>query len=84
MKTNNEPVPEINFSKYSVIWYANRGSGASFVESIEVIGELDKVVTKIGVYYSDFGSSHLNLWKIPKTNKDVVFEESKKYETRGP
>jgi len=82
INTNDAPVPQIDFNNYSVIWYANRGSGASFVNSIDVIEDSDQVVVKIGIFYSDFGSSHLNLWKVPKITKEVIFEEIKQFETR--
>lgn len=84
INTNNAPVPQIDFNSYSVIWYANRGSGASFVESIKVLEEPQNVKVKISIFYSDFGSSHLNLWKVSKIGKEVVFEEVKQFETRGP
>jgi len=78
------PAPEIDFEQHSVIWYTNKGSGASFVESIKVFEEQQNVRVKIGLFYSDFGSSHLNLWRVSKINKEVIFEESKHFETRGP
>ena len=82
--TNDSPVPEIDFNHYSVIWYANRGSGASFVESIRIMEEPQDLKIKIRVFYSDFGSSHLNLWKVSKISKEIVFEEVKRFETMGP
>ena len=41
--TNDAPAPQIDFNNYSVIWYANRGSGASFVDSIEVFKEQQNI-----------------------------------------
>jgi len=84
-KHEPQPVmPVIDFSKYSVIWYADRGSNASFTTLKEVLEYDDFIEARVTPFYSDFGSSHLNLWTIPKTDKDIRFVETKEYEQRGP
>ena len=81
----NQPVmPTIDFEKYSVIWYADRGTNASFVTLDEVLEQADFLQAKVTLVYSDFGSSHLNLWTIPKTNKTVRFVENRESEKGGP
>jgi len=83
-KNENQPVmPVISFNKNSVIWYADRGVSASFVTMDEVIEYDDFIEAHIVLFYSDFGSSHLNLWTIPKTDKPVQFIETREYEERG-
>jgi len=74
--TNDAPVPQVDFSKNSVIWYADRGSGASFVKSIDVYEEAESITITFGLFYSDFGSSHLNLWKVPRISKIVILKET--------
>lgn len=85
IKTNpNQPImPIIDFEKYSVIWYADRGSRASFVTLNKVLERTDILEAHVALFYSDFGSSNLNLWTIPKTEKSVRFVESREYD-RGP
>ena len=83
-KHEPQPVmPIIDFGKYSVIWYADRGSNASFTTLKEVLEYDDFIEARVIPFYSDFGSSHLNLWTIPKTDKEIRFVETKEYEQRG-
>ena len=84
-KHENQPImPIIDFPKYSVVWYADRCSDASFTTMKEVLEFNDFIQAHLIPFYSDFGSSHLNLWTIPKTDKEVRFVETKEYEQRGP
>lgn len=84
-KNPNQPVmPKVDFDKYSVIWYADRGSNASFVKMNKVVEYQNLVEAYLTLFYSDFGSSHLNLWTIPKTDKEIRFVETKEYEQGGP
>ncbi|MBP9728195.1 MAG: hypothetical protein KBD27_02330 [Candidatus Moranbacteria bacterium] len=83
-KHEPQPVmPVIDFSKYSVIWYADRGSNASFTTLKKVLEYNDFIEAQVTPFYSDFGSSHLNLWTIPKTDKEIRFVETKEYEQGG-
>ena len=80
------PAPQVDFSTNMVLWFAERGVNASFVESVALSPDktsntLNVLVT---VFHSDFGSSHLNLWKIPRTKYNIVLKVKHKYETRGP
>lgn len=81
---NRPIIPTVDFNNYSVIWYADKGKNASFSTATEMIEYDDHIEIHITNFYSDFGSSHLNLWKIPKTTKPVKFIEESKYEERGP
>jgi len=84
-KHENQPVmPIIDFSKHSVIWYADRCSNASFTTMKEALEYDDFIQAHVIPFYSDFGSSDLNLWTIPKTEKEIRFVETKEYEQRGP
>jgi hypothetical protein len=79
--------PQVDFSKDMVLWFADRGVNASFVESLEIAEneETNSFKAIIHVFHSDFGSSHLNLWKIPKTRKEIIIQVEHKYEEhRGP
>jgi len=79
-KAKNNPVmPVIDFNKYSVIWYANRGSGASFVTINEILDFKDVVQVNITLVHSDYLTRVLNLWTIPKTEKSVNFAEETEY-----
>jgi hypothetical protein len=72
-----EPVmPQIDFSKYSVIWYAVRGSNASAVTVNKVVETTDTIEVYATLLYSDYGSNGLNLWTVPKTDKPVRFIET--------
>ena len=84
-KNLNQPpvMPEIDFDKYFVVWYTNGGSGASFVTMNKVVEYQNLIEAHLTLFYSDFGSSHLNLWTIPKTEKGIRFVETKEYEQRG-
>ncbi|HXX58020.1 MAG TPA: hypothetical protein VEI96_08485 [Thermodesulfovibrionales bacterium] len=76
--------PPVDFSKHLVIWFADRGVNASFVESLEITDNegTNSLKAIIHVFHSDFGSSHLNLWKIPKTSKEIIIQVEHKYEER--
>lgn len=83
-KHENQPIMSIiDFSTYSVIWYADRCSNASFTTMKEVLEYNDFIQAHVVPFYSDFGSTHLNLWTILKTEKEVRFVETKEYEQRG-
>jgi len=77
--------PDIDFNRYSVLWFSNRGERASFVELEKIVHaeEGDALEAHIKVVYSDFASKKLNLWRIPKTHRPVVFKEHPVYD-RGP
>ncbi len=77
--------PQIDFGKHMVIWFADRGVHASFVQSLEITEneERNSLNAIVYVFHSDFGSSNLNLWKIPKTDKEIIFKVEHKYD-RGP
>jgi len=77
--------PQVDFSKHMVLWFAERGVHASFVQSLEITENEEKNSLNVIVYvfHSDFGSSNLNLWKIPKTDKEIIFKVEHKYD-RGP
>ena len=84
-KHENQPImPIIDFSKYSVIWYADRCNNASFTTMKNVLEFNDFIQAHVIPFHSDFGSSHLNLWTIPKTDKEIRFVETEEYEQRGP
>lgn len=84
-KHDNQPVmPTVDFSKKSVLWYGDRGGGASFVTMKKVLEFDDVIEAHLVLFHSDFGSSHLNLWTVPKTDKPVRFVETSEYEKRGP
>jgi hypothetical protein len=79
--------PQVDFSKHMVLWFADRGVNASFVESLEIAKneETNSFKAIIHVFHSDFGSSRLNLWKIPKISKEIIIQVEHKYEEhRGP
>jgi len=79
--------PQVDFSKNMILWFADRGANASFVESLEIIEheETNSYKAIIHVFHSDFGSSRLNLWKIPTTRKEIIIQVEHKYEEhRGP
>lgn len=67
--------PPIDFTRNTVLWFSNRGAGASFaeLERVVVSEEGDALEAHIKVVYSDFVSKKLNLWTIPKTHRPVVF-----------
>ncbi|MCF8721496.1 hypothetical protein [Nitrospina gracilis] len=67
--------PPIDFTRHTVLWFSNRGAGASFVELERVVvsEEGDALEAHLKVVYSDFVSKKLNLWTIPKTHRPVVF-----------
>jgi hypothetical protein len=67
--------PRIDFEQYSVVWYATEGKGVSFVDTIEARDYPDKIMVKVTAVHSDYLTNELNLWKIPKVNKTVLFEE---------
>jgi len=84
-KRENQPVtPHVDFDTQSVIWYADRGSNASFVRASKAVEYEDLIEVHITIYHSDFGSSRLNLWTIPKTNKAIRFVETHEYDERAP
>jgi len=75
--------PEVDFQQNTVLWYSNRGARASFVEIKKVVETEHSLTVHIEVTHSDFGSSRLNLWRIPKTDKPVMFKETHFY-NQGP
>jgi len=79
------PPPEIDFNIYQVLWFANRGANASYIESVDLVEdtESDTLTAKVKVWHSDFGSRELNLWKIPRVSKKIIFQETHLYD-RGP
>jgi len=78
-RAENEPIkPTIDFGKYSVIWYSDRYSYASQSELTGVTECENVIFANMKVIYSDYGSSRLRLWKIPKTNKSITFIEEKR------
>lgn len=76
--------PGIDFNRYTVLWFSNRGAGASFVELQKIVhaGEGDALEAHIKVVYSDFVSKKLNLWRIPKTSRPIVFKEHPVYDRK--
>ncbi|NQT71683.1 MAG: hypothetical protein HQ553_02810 [Chloroflexi bacterium] len=78
-------LPQIDFSKNSVLWFADRGVNASFVSLPRVKEDnmAQALIATVYAFYSDYGSSHLNLWKIPPTEKEIVFEIVRDYEQGG-
>ena len=76
--------PQVDFSKHMVIWFADRGVNASFAESLEITENegANSLNAIIHVFHSDFGSSRLNLWNIPKTSKEIIIQVKHKYEER--
>ena len=80
------PAPEIDFEKYTVLWFSNGGARASFVTLKKILATGDSthaITIYLDVVHSDFGSRQLNLWRIPKTTGPVVFKETHIYD-RGP
>lgn len=66
--------PNIDFTQYSVIWYATKRD-ASFVEVEKVEEFSDFVEVKVVIIQSDFLTRELFLWTIPKTTKEIRFIE---------
>jgi len=80
-RIGNVPLPMIDFSKYSVIWYSDRCIGNT-ATTLEKVSEFeDFIEARVMLFYSDYGSSKLNLWIIPKTDKKVRFVEEKQVDT---
>jgi len=79
------PPPKVDFGKYQALWFADRGAHASFVESAKLVEDpkTGSLTAVIKVWHSDFGSSKLNLWQIPRTQKKITFRETHHYD-RGP
>ena len=78
--------PDIDFANYVLLWFADRGVGASLVDSLEVrlsTGR-DSVLATVHVFHSDFGSRRLNLWQMPRTARPVAFAVRHSYETGVP
>ncbi len=77
--------PQIDFNNSMVLWFADRGVNASFVESLTITEseETNALKASIHVFHSDFGSSHLNLWEIPKTSKEIIIQVEHRYEKSG-
>jgi hypothetical protein len=78
------PVPDIDFEKYSVLWFTLQGYGGSGVKVSDILEYENAILMKASVFYSDFGSSDLLLWKIPKTVKPILIQEAHAYERGGP
>jgi|GEM_PF-4564965 len=78
--------PEVDFNRYTVIWFAHRGANASFVRSIGAVraGDGGRLSVTVTAYHSDFGSDGFDLWKIPRTDGEIVFSVVHEYEERGP
>ncbi|MCF8723510.1 hypothetical protein LQ236_001530 [Nitrospina gracilis] len=77
--------PPLDFTRHTVLWFSNRGAGASFVELERVVmsEDGDALEAHVKVVHSDFVSKKLNLWTIPKTHRPVVFREKKVF-NEGP
>ena len=76
--------PVIDFSSYTVLWYADKGSNASFVELQSLAKNKEGGVSaEILVFHSDFGSRRLNLWRLQKSAGPLQVEEKPQYD-RGP
>lgn len=78
--------PVFDFARYVVLWFADRGAGASFVDSLELstVSGSDSVLATVHVFHSDFGSRRLNLWQMTRTARPVAFDVKHGYETRVP
>jgi hypothetical protein len=76
--------PRVDFGESIVLWFADRGAQASFVKSMMVLksDQRNTLTALVEVFHSDFGSSRLNLWRIPRTDKSIVFEVKHLYEER--
>lgn len=74
---------QVDFPHHTVLWYSNRGARASFVELKNVTESEHALTVHIEVTHSDFGSARLNLWRILKTDKPVMFKEIHFY-NQGP
>lgn len=70
-------MPDIDFNKYSLIWFVPIGARASSVQSIVIVKQPQRTVIKVDLIQSDYFSHALFLWRVPKIEKNVVFEESK-------
>ncbi|MGV7220385.1 MAG: hypothetical protein ACQ9MH_02520 [Nitrospinales bacterium] len=79
------PPPKIDFNNYRVLWFADRGANASFIESVDLVEDIKSgsLTAKIKVWHSDFGSRKLNLWKIKNKSKKIIFYEIHNYD-EGP
>jgi hypothetical protein len=79
------PPPKIDFNNYRVLWFADRGANASYIESLELVEDIKSgtLTAKIKVWHSDFGSRKLNLWKIKNKSKKIIFREIHHYD-QGP
>jgi len=74
--------PRVDFGKYSVIWFSDRGAGSSGVESVLVAAyEADRTVF-VTFVANHFGaaSNRLELWKVPLTGYRPEFDVLHKYE----
>ncbi len=77
--------PAVDFTTTAVLWFADQGARASFVESLELERPAsDTIRVAVTVFHSDFGSRRLNLWAIPRTASPLAFEVKHIYEVRSP
>ena len=79
-RAENPPVmPVIDFNNYYVIWYSSYDSGA-FVRINEIFEFEDSVQVNMTLIKSDIIIRDLNLWTMPKSEKNVHFVEEIVYE----
>jgi len=76
--------PKVDFVNNSVIWFADKGAGASYVDSM-LVGAYEsdrKLFITFVAFHSDFSSDRLELWTIPLTGYTADFSVLHKYEEK--
>jgi len=81
---NIPPSPDIDFEKYSIIWFTLAGTNASSAEVLDILEYENAILMKVRVSYSDYGSTYFDLWKIPKTIKPILLQEVYAYDRGRP
>jgi len=69
----SEP-PEVDFDKYSVIWFSGVGPEETAVDSVSVAVYDSDMTVVVSIVATDSGSTgRLSLWKVPVTGYRAVF-----------
>ncbi len=76
----NPPIPLVDFAEHSLIWYAEVGSFAFFVDLDEVLEFENVIEAHVTLHRTDFAENHLHLWNISLTDKPVRFVETELYD----
>jgi hypothetical protein len=73
------PAPAINFALYSVVWFTLANTGGSSAEFSDMMEYDNAILMKVKVERSDILSTDLDLWKIPKTVKPIMYQEERSF-----